>query len=175
MLPNAGRNQNGKFIFPAGRQVREAGDIARSLNRELGKKGIRAIPIRRPKGEQLVLLVRPNSLKRDFESPLANEILCRKGYHSKSPERVLSELVRRMARDETFPHEIGLFLGYPPEDVKCFMEHPNEGVQCVGCWKAYGNKERAEAVFKKYRRCAEIYKREYQKGRPLERLVVRTA
>lgn len=55
------------------------------------------------------------------------------------------------------------------------MEHPNEGVQCVGCWKAYGNKERAEAVFKKYRRCAEIYKREYQKGRPLERLVVRTA
>lgn len=38
-------------------------------------------------------------------------------------------------------NEVGLFLGYPPEDVRCFMNDSRRGVKCTGCWKAYGDEE----------------------------------
>ena len=85
----AGIKTGNLFSLQGGRGG-EAGEIARSLNRELGKKGIRAVPIHRPKGEQLVLLFRPDSLRKDFESPLAKEILCGQGYHCKNAGAVLA-------------------------------------------------------------------------------------
>lgn len=47
----------------------------------------------------------------------------------------------RINSSKTFPHEIGLFLGYPVEDVKGFIE--NKGENCVKCgaWKVYCNPE----------------------------------
>ncbi|MBR5180388.1 MAG: DUF3793 family protein [Lachnospiraceae bacterium] len=38
---------------------------------------------------------------------------------------------------------MGLFLGYPPFDVKCFMNDSRENVKQVGCWKVYGDEEEA--------------------------------
>ena len=31
-----------------------------------------------------------------------------------------------------FPHEVGLFLGYPPEDVKGFIDHRANNFKCAG-------------------------------------------
>lgn len=52
--------------------------------------------------------------------------------------------------EEKFPHEIGIFLGFPLEDVICFIEYPNK--QCVFCgyWKVYKNPETAKQKFMKY-------------------------
>ena len=41
-----------------------------------------------------------------------------------------------------FPHEVGLFLSYPPEDVKGFIDHRASGFKCAGLWKVYGNEEK---------------------------------
>lgn len=38
-------------------------------------------------------------------------------------ERCVAELIRRVRHEEDFPHEIGLFLGYPSEDVSGFIKH----------------------------------------------------
>ena len=38
-----------------------------------------------------------------------------------------------------FPHEVGLFLSYPPEDVKGFIAHRANDFKCAGLWKVYGN------------------------------------
>lgn len=52
-----------------------------------------------------------------------------------------------------FPHEIGLFLDYPPEDVRGFIENRKaKNLVCSGCWKVYGNPERARKIFMKYKR-----------------------
>jgi hypothetical protein len=100
----------------------------RSLNRLLTKQGLRAVPIRTKNDRILIYLYRPDYLAKDLKDPLAKEILSERGYICDSPERCITQLIKRMESGDDFPHEIGLFLGYPPTDVKCFMEDPCSGV-----------------------------------------------
>ncbi len=143
------------------------------LNRALVRKGLRIIPVRRDKQQTLIYVYRPKRLRQDLTQPEAEEILREKGYPYENPNQCVSCLIRHLASDEEFPHEIGLFLSYPPSDVKCFMKDSREGVQCVGCWKAYGNKQEAERIFERFRKCTAAYQNLTKKGRPLERLVVK--
>ncbi len=144
----------------------------RELNGLLVKKGLRLIPLRKSCRTTLIYLYRPERLGEDLKDPEADGILRGKGYPCGNSELCLMTLIRHLRSGEAFPHEIGLFLGYPPSDVKGFMNSPSEGVQCTGCWKAYGNRCEAERIFERYRKCTDIYCREAKKGVPLEQLAV---
>ena len=144
----------------------------RKLNRMLQKKGLRIVPVKRNERKPLIYVYRPERLQRDLARPEAEAILREKGYPCEHPQQCVPCLVRHLEADAEFPHEIGLFLGYPPSDVRCFMDDPREGVRCVGCWKVYGNVEEAEKTFEQFRRCTAIYRKQMKKGRPLEQLVV---
>ena len=76
------------------------------------------------------------------------------------------------AKAKEFPHEVGLFLSYPPEDVKGFIDHRAGGFKCTGLWKVYGDEEKARSLFEKYRKCTEIYCTLWQSGSKLEQLAV---
>ena len=154
-----------------GRDIREE---LRELNRLLGKKGLRIVILKMTEDSALLYLFRPDFLARDLDRPEARRILAEKGYKCGGIGVRLAQLTRRMEAGEEFPHEVGLFLGYPPEDVKCFMEDPRKGVKCVGCWKAYGNEEEARKTFSKYNKCTNIYRRKLSMGRSLLQLTVRT-
>ena len=160
----------------------------RTLNKTLTKYGLRAIPVRCTDEMTLVYVYRPEYLSRDLSDPEAVEILRKMGYLNDAgngaytsaglpvhPEKCLVRLVKRLQENDGFPHEIGLFLGYPPVDVKGFMENPRQGVKCVGFWKVYGDKEQAERTFSRYRKCTETYKREISSGKSLEQLIVKSA
>ena len=149
-------------------------DELRRLNRLLRGKGIRIVMLRRGDHNALLYLYRPDYLHRDLASPLARQILEGKGYHCGSAGRCIVQLIRHMAEDESFPHEVGLFLGYPPEDVRCFMKDSRCGVKCTGCWKAYGNEEEAKKTFSKYKKCTDVYRAELSKGKSLLQLTVST-
>ena len=144
----------------------------RSLNRVLVQKGLRLIPLRNTGNHVLIYLYRPDYLREDLLSPEAACILKEKGYPCGDPDRCVLELIRRLVSEDGFPHEIGLFLGYPPSDVRGFMESPSDGVKCVGCWKVYGNQKEAEKTFAKYKKCKAAYLRAVKKGKPLEHLIV---
>ena len=144
----------------------------RELNRLLTKKGLRAVPVRRTAKHTMIYLYRPDFLKRDLNVPEAVEILEKKGYRCESTSACIAHLIHRLMTERTFPHEIGLFLGYPPADVKGFMNSPCDGVKCSGCWKAYGNEEEAERTFCRYKRCTEAYQRALRRGRPLAKMIV---
>lgn len=73
---------------------------------------------------------------------------------------------------EDFPHEIGVFLGYPLEDVKGFIENKGENSLCVGHWKAYTNEEDAKKIFAKFKKCTCIYCKKYAEGFDINRLAV---
>ena len=149
-------------------------DELRRLNRLLREKGIRVVMLRRTGSRALLYLYRPDYLDRDLDSPLARQILEKKGYHCGSTGKCLVQLIRHMAEDEEFPHEVGLFLGYPPEDVQSFMKDSRDGVKCTGCWKAYGNEKEAQKTFSKYQKCTDVYRRKLSEGRSLLQLTVRT-
>ncbi len=146
----------------------------RELNGVLTRHGLRAIPLRYSKRRALIYLYRPDALSRDLRIPEAAAILRARGYRENDPGLCLKRLIRQFRETGEFPHEIGLFLSYPPEDVRGFMENPHAGYKCVGFWKVYGDRERAERTFTRYRRCTEAYCRAAAKGKRLDNLIVGT-
>jgi len=143
-----------------------------AFNRNMRQKGIRIIPLKVSEDYTLVYLYRPEMLKRDLKDPLAENILQRFGYPTFDSDRCVVDLVRRLNSSPVFPHEIGLFLGYPPSDVDSFINNPNEGYCAVGYWKVYSNAEGAKRIFKRYKQCTEEYARMLRSGRTLEQMVV---
>ena len=145
----------------------------RELNGILKRKGLRAVPVRMTAEFALVYLYRPDFLKRDLGCEEAARLLTSLGYEPQSVNRSVAFLARMMREKEVFPHEVGLFLGYPPEDVLGFMKSSREGVKCVGCWKVYGDETKARAAFWRFQRCREVFEENVQRGRKLEALIVR--
>ena len=142
-----------------------------SLNALLTKHGLRAVLLRCMKRRALIYLYRPDALAQDLLDPAASAILRERGYHASDPRLCLGQLIRQFRQSESFPHEIGLFLGYPPEDVRGFIASPHTGYQCVGCWKVYGDREKAERTFDRYRKCTKALCRAAAHGKSLEQLI----
>ena len=144
----------------------------RSLNRLLSPKGLRVIPLQFQNQRALIYIYRPALLEQDLASCESAALLKQEGYQTESCNRHLANLRRRLHEQNDFPHEIGLFLGYPPEDVRGFMENEAENCKAVGYWKVYGNVTKALDTFARFRQCTETYLQELARGASLERLAV---
>lgn len=145
----------------------------RSLNRRLAPKGVRVVPMKRLGSNKVLLYIyRPDRLKQDFAKQKTARLLEEYGYCVDKPGKCVVELRQRMCGSDTFPHEIGLFLSYPPEDVRGFINSPKEGCKCTGCWKVYGDEQKAKQKFAEYKRCTNIYCAQAAEGRSIEQLTV---
>lgn len=144
----------------------------RELNNKIGRKGLRAIPVGMQKKRTLIYLYRPMDLYRDFENPEVLAILKDRGYPCESVAGCIVQLVKRLAQEKDFPHEIGLFLGYPPCDVRGFINSPKDGVKIVGYWKVYGDQNRAMQLFEKYKKCTLTFHENHRLGASLSQLAV---
>ena len=51
---------------------------------------------------------------------------------------------------KVFPHEMGLLLGYPPEDVKGFIHNQGKNYLYSGYWKVYDRPHEKIRLFQKY-------------------------
>ena len=140
----------------------------RSLNKLLVPKGLRALPLRIREYSALIYLYRPSRLKKDLEDPAAIKILQDHGYSCYG--KCLPKLIERVRASEEFPHEIGLFLGYPPEDVQGFLDH--RPCKCSGCWKVYGDENKAKKTFDLYKKCERVYCQQLARGIDIKRLTV---
>jgi hypothetical protein len=87
-------------------------------------------------------------------------------------EYCIEKLKEGLMRSACFPHEIGLFLGYPLEDVVGFIENSGQNCICTGCWKVYHNEDEARKLFERYDKCTKVYMRLFAEGKPIERLIV---
>ena len=65
---------------------------------------------------------------------------------------------------------MGLFLGYPPEDVEGFCRHGGRNDKLSGPWKVYGRVEEARARFRAFHRCRDALYRHVEEGRTLAQL-----
>ena len=111
-------------------------DLCR-LNKKLVPKGIRVLPLRVRKGRALIYAYRPNALESDLTDQRARALLLKYGYVPENPNGCVVHLIHRLRSEGEFPHEIGLFLSYPPEDVLGFICNRACNHKCVGCWKVY--------------------------------------
>ena len=144
----------------------------RRINHRLLPKGVRAVPLRLSDDRALIYVYRPGKLSSDLRDAAAGQILLRYGYDIAGCEKCIVRLAQRIRSQEEFPHEIGLFLGYPPEDVCGFIENRACNCKCVGCWKVYGDEETAKRKFAQYKKCTDVYRKRWAMGSNIERLTV---
>ena len=69
----------------------------------------------------------------------------------------MDELVFRLQSEE-FPHEIGVFLGYPLKNVLGFMGYGKNELVEVRNWRIYGDKEISYEVYNNFMRDKAIMK-----------------
>lgn len=159
------------FSMPI-RDCEDFTDVVRSINKKLVPKGLRFLALKKTEESVLFYLYRPKMLKKDLFNQEAAGILKEVGYTSKSPDMCVVHLMRRLRESNEFPHEIGLFLGYPPEDVRGFITNGGKNCKCVGTWKVYGDTSRAQELFYEYKKCTARYCRYYRRGLSIEALTV---
>ena len=158
------------FNCPFGSR-QEMTESLRALNLCLLRKGVTAIPLRYRNGKALIYLCRLGMLEADLRDPQAGEILREKGYPEATPIQRINHLIRRLRECEAFPHEIGLFLGYPPADVQGFME--GKPCKCTGLWKVFETDEQeAQRYFARCRHCTNAYLQRSREGWSLSRLTI---
>lgn len=150
----------------------KAGTIERirGLNRRLAPYGLCMLPLRFTEKRVLVYMYSPERLRADLERPQVRELLSGLGYDLSSSCGCIARLRRRMGDGGDFPHEVGLFLGYPAEDVRGFIEN-RAGCKCVGCWKVYGDVKAAKMTFESFEKCTRDNCGRLRRGCTLEQLI----
>ena len=80
-----------------------------------------------------------------------------------SSGKVIKNLSIRVKKDN-FPHEIGVFLGYPLEDVKLFIINKGKNYKISGIWKVYTDEAESMKVFEMYKKCTSSLCESFLKG-----------
>lgn len=138
---------------------------------KLTHKGLSFMFLSNRKGCPLLFLYRREGLEKALQEDRARILLEKFGYDCFDLDGCLARLSSRLLECE-FPHEIGIFLGYPAGDVEAFIINKGENFLSSGYWKVYEDVESAQKTFRLYERCRCVYARCYENGSTIERLCV---
>ena len=144
----------------------------RMRNEQLAPLGLSIqILLERP-GSMIVYVYRRDLLEKALSDDGCQQFLERAGYEKADLDGLLAQLARRLRTQAEFPHEIGVFLGYPLQDVIGFIKNRGRNFTCCGFWKSYGDPAEMQACFDGYRQCIHTYVALFEQGVPLEKLAV---
>lgn len=142
--------------------------------RGLGASGARMAGLGWRDGRLMLLVWRPDLARDALSGAGARALLERSGLPA-GPDEALRSLVGRLrsyyAGRAGFPHEIGLVLGYPVEDVAGFMADGGRGAVACGRWKVYGDPLAARRRFEELGRRERDVRRLYAEGVPVRELL----
>ncbi len=141
-------------------------------NKKLNGKGIFLEVLRIQNSRALILAYRPERLAKDFRKTGAVSFLNQLGYTNADTEYAIKKLKKRFAVQMDFPHEIGLFLGYPLADVVGFIENQGQNSKCAGYWKVYRDEKEAAKMFQRFKKCKDVYLEMFAKGRSITQLTI---
>lgn len=141
-------------------------------NERLSPFGLTVRTLLERPGSVLVYVYRRTHLERILSGDGYRSFLSEAGYEGSHTDRLLAQLARRLETRTEFPHEIGIFLGYPLRDVIGFIENRGRNYTCCGVWKSYGDPAEMQVCFACCRRCVQTYVAMFEQGIPIERLAV---
>lgn len=167
----AGIKPGSLFRFVGREKARRA---AAHWDRKLRALGLRVKVLKEccQQDAAVIYVYRRDWLERILRDEDSRAFLREIGYSSVTLEGALEHLSHRLCLEREYPHEIGVFLGYPLEDVIGFIENRGRNFTCCGQWKCYGDPAAAQACFARYRACTDTYTQMYGQGVPIVRLVV---
>lgn len=141
-------------------------------NRKLNCRGVFVEVLRTSEYKALVYVYRKKKLEQDLQCEGACALLKDCGYECQETDCCIRQLQERFFEKDGFPHEVGLFLGYPLDDVTGFIEQKGKNYKCCGIWKVYGNEKQTQMLFRKLKKCSEIYRRLFADARSILQLTV---
>ena len=139
--------------------------------KELQRKGIDITVMRRDREYTLVYVYRKKHLYNDLRKEGVGDFLSGIGYDHTNINAAIERLKERMA-DEEFPHEVGLFLGYPLHDVLGFINNNGRECKFCGCWKVYDNEHQIKEQFMQFKECRKTFVERYNAGARLQQLAI---
>ena len=143
------------------------------FNECVREKGVSLTVLRRSEKKALIYVCRFSSLERDLKKPGVANFIKKYGYESTDPAYALERLRSRLAQREDFPHEIGLFLGYPLGDVIGFIKNAGQnGTIDKVLNMVYCNECEAIKAFARFKKCTSVYVRLWNQGRSVRQLTV---
>ena len=142
----AGLKTSNLLIIP-----REQEDKARYVLRHSGLLGYRLVYDKR----RVIFLVFNRDMLMSYLSQMdVKEFLSSYGYRTDAFGYCLRNFQGRYeqyVRDrKNFPHEMGVFLGYPLEDVEGFIENEGDNFLLSGYWKVYSDQLKKQELFEKF-------------------------
>ena len=149
--------------------LKNAGPFDTGALDSLEERGVHHLFLTNRIGCPLLFLYRPEMLEKIISGEEEGKILRMLEYDTSSLSSSLERLSIRLMED-SFPHEIGIFLGYPVEDVKSFIINRGENYLLSGVWKVYHDKEKAETTFRLYSECTRCLVSSHENGTPIEEL-----
>lgn len=161
-------------LFRCGRQsAADIRQIVDNWDRTLTRFGLRACVLKEcpTTGDCMIYVYRPDWVGALLSCEDNVKFLKSCGYRPGRTAAMLEQLSTRLCLEQDYPHEIGLFLGYPLTDVVGFIENRGWNYTCCGCWKSYGDPAEAEAYFNLCRQCTARYCARYAQGEDILSLV----
>jgi len=111
-------------------------------------------------------------IRKILSDVLVQSYLRGKGYSNPLDTiKSLDELFLRLKNRNGFPHEIGLFLGYPIEDVISFEENQGRNCKYCGYWKSYCNPEEAKKCCAQYNLCSQMCNQWFDEGLTIPQII----
>ena len=134
------------------------------INDLLNDKGVYADVLIWREKSALIYVYREKMLEKELKQPGVLELLERYGYENSDIDSCMKHLKYRLLKCTCFPHEIGVFLGYPLEDVKGFIDNKGKNCESCGVWKVYCNREEKDKLFQKLKNARMYICRSFMKG-----------
>lgn len=111
---------------------------------------LKFIELRQSSSSIIVMIYDEFILEKELNKQAHKEFLFNIGYpHNECIDNYINTLKFRYEKYHC-PHELGLFLGIPFEDVKDFMECTTKKCLLCGYWKVYNDSNKAKNIFNKY-------------------------
>lgn len=145
-----------------------------SVNEILNERGVYVEALLWRDNSVLIYTFRPKHLQKELEQPGAMALLEKYGYKNCDVKKCIEHLKERLQGYAVFPHEIGVFLGYPLEDVKGFIDNNGQNCKSYGLWKVYSDEGEKLKLFDKLKKCTQVYMRVFSEGRELSQMTVFT-
>lgn len=140
-----------------------------ALRSRLSGSGISISVVRKNSKSLLIMVYRDKVLSQALRQEGIVDFLEQYGYaRDNDCMQCIEHLSQRLAQQEDFPHEIGVFLGYPLEDVVGFINKDTS--KYSGLWQVYGDVEQAKAKFLQFDRCSCGIMRRIHQGHSLDRI-----
>ncbi len=137
---------------------------------------ILCVPLYQGECRDVLLLYRDTRMRNLLSDPKICRFLLKYGYTSFDIAAVLRRLRHRYNQYASgsgeFPHELGVLLDYPVEDVESYILNSGENSLLTRYWKVYHNLPKAEQIFRAYDAAKEQAMTEIIRGRRLSQVAV---